>query len=164
MIGPKLCAAWLCIVLTGLMTGCSFQPPPDVSVRAARLIDDGGSAARCEIDLALSNPGAEPLELLTFEYDVMINGTNAYRGRRSAEATLSGAGERIITLPAVVDRSLLTGGDIGRVRWAIRGSLLYVTPGRIAELLLDSGVRKPTVGFSGDGAFGAVVEGDGDGR
>jgi hypothetical protein len=152
MIGPKLCAALLCVVLMSLTTGCSFQPPPTIEVGEARLIDNGGEAARCEIDLALSNPGDEPLELLTFEYVVTINGESAYHGRRSAEATLSGEGVRVITLPAVVERSLLARGEGGRTQWAISGSLLYVTPGRIAELLLDSGVRKPTVGFSGRGA------------
>jgi len=107
-----------------------------------------------DIALDLENPNTEELELLEFRYGVSVAGGEVYRGKRSAEATL--APQRVFRLwiPAVVryDRVTFDASTHPRtLSWSVGGSLSYITHGEIAEILLDTGVRKPRQSFGGTG-------------
>ncbi len=135
-------------------TGCSGYRAPTIVVGDALLVERTNEGIRLDIPLDLTNPNDESLELLRFTYEASIDGRDVYDGKRAAEATLaSGASKRVI-LPVVVrfDRAGFSPAEAPRdSAWSIRGNLHYVTPGQIAEILLDTGVRKPQTGFSGDG-------------
>lgn len=138
------------LVCAGL-TGCSGYRSPTITVTGAEVVQrtDEGVAIRFALDLA--NPNDEELELRQFNYSLTVNGKKVYSGRRAAEATLRAAGEKRLFLPAVLRYDLLGWDDRSRpseVGYSLSGSLLYVTPGEIAEILLDTGVRKPRVRFS----------------
>jgi hypothetical protein len=146
----------------GGLAGCSMYRPPAIAVGEATLVEETGEALRLDIALDLTNPNNEPLELIRFEYSVSVDGVSVYRAKRAAEATLSASGGKRLTLPAVVrfDRVPWDGSTRpDEVRWSIRGSLLYVTPGALAEALLDTGVRKPRTGLTGSGRVRLVREG-----
>lgn len=138
----------------GGLAGCSMYRPPSVAVGEAMLVDETDEALRLDITLDLTNPNNEPLELIRFEYSVSIDGVSVYRAKRAAEATLSASGGKRLTLPAVVRFDRVPWGESARpqeVGWSIRGSLLYITPGALAEALLDTGVRKPRTRLAGSG-------------
>ena len=112
----------------------------------------GAEGLELNVLIELENPNQEPLPLDSLQYHVSINGSSVFRGRRSPESTLGARSRRTIALPVPVLYSR-TGWDPAApprsFDVSISGTLLYVTPGRIAELLLDTGVHRPTVGFSG---------------
>lgn len=142
------------LVLAG---GCSAFTSPRIEVGQPVLTDRSGEAARLEIPLRLEHDNEEPLELLEFEYRFRLSDGTTYRGRRSAEATLAANGSRLIILPAVVryDELSFDPAELPEdLRWSLSGKLLYVSPGRLAETLLDLGVYRPTANFSGRGAIG----------
>ncbi len=149
----------LVVVLSvALSAGCSAYRAPTITVIGAELTERSAEADVWAVELRMENANAEPLELLEFDYRFEVDGRTVYEGRRAAEATLSMRGTKTITLPAVVryDRcSEAAARVLAGHRWSLRGSLLYVTPGEIAEVLLDTGVRTPSVGFAGDGRFPA---------
>lgn len=147
-------------IATALSTGCSGYRPPVVTVLEASVVEVTDEALRFDVVLELTNPNSDPVELREFAYAVSIDGGHVYDGRRAAEATLSGGGAKRIALPVVVrfDRVGWSGPDAPRAAaWRVTGTLLYLTPGWLAEILLDTKLSKPEVGFTGDGRL------DGDG-
>lgn len=151
-IAPSI-ALLLGLILAPL-AGCSTYGPPTVTVGDAAIVERSDEAVVVDVVLDLANPNPEPFELLTFEYEFAIEGRRVYQGRRAARATLSVRGAKRLEIPAVVrfDRwDPATDGPVEGRAWSLSGKLLYVAPGEIAELLLDTGVRRPTVRFSGRG-------------
>lgn len=136
------------------LTGCLGSRPPSIEVGEAVLVEETTEALRLDVALDLANPNDEPLELLQFEYAFSIDGASVFRAKQSAEATLSASGRKRLVLPAVVPLDGApwpAGARPADAAWSIRGSLLYVAPGALAEALLDTGVRKPRAGFGGSG-------------
>jgi hypothetical protein len=151
----------LLLVATCALPGCSTLRPPRVAVGEAELTQRSDEAVRFDIDLDLANPNIEPLELRRLTYTVTVNGVRAFQGRRAAEATLSSEGGKSLTIPAVIRFDRMgwePGAYPDEVDWSVRGRLMYVTPGAIAEILLDSGVRKPRVGFRGSGRVSLAAQ------
>ena len=100
------------------------------------------------------NDNDDSLPLRTVEYRLELNGREVFAGTRSAEATLRRLGTQQLKLPAVValtpDTQSLAAGV---ARYRLTGSMYYVTPGRLAETLFDSGVHTPSVGFAFEGTI-----------
>ena len=131
--------------------GCSGYRPPSIQLVAVRLIEQTEEAAAFHFDLILENPNDEPIELREFRYSLNIDGVNVYIGRRAAGTTLHPETGNHISLPAVVRYDTM--GWTNRslppaVEYQLSGELLYVTPGELAEILLDTGVRRPKVRFN----------------
>jgi hypothetical protein len=136
----------------GLLAGCSKYRAPTLTVREAAITQrtDEGAVVRFTLDARNTNQVELPLKSMS--YRLSLDGREVFRGFRSPEATLRRLGTQQITLPAVVsleDQALLA----GPVRYRIEGSLTYVTPGSVAEILFDAGVRRPTVAFSDAGTL-----------
>jgi hypothetical protein len=147
-------SALLAATAMSLLAGCSIYQNPEVRVGEASLTERSSEAIRIDIPVELSNPNQEPLDLLRFTYRFAVDGRTVFQGMRAGQATLSARGERRLVLPAIV-RFDAVDWDAGSMPeslgWSVSGSLLYLTPGEIAETLLDLGVRKPTTGFRGRG-------------
>jgi LEA14-like dessication related protein len=132
--------------------GCSSYKDPSVKIIGASVVETSGEAMTLRIAADLTNPNDEPLKLLTFSYHVDVDGHRVYRGVRAAEATLAANEQRQVSLPAVVRFADLHGSPTSQpvnAEYTVSGSLQYVTPGEIAQILFDSGVRKPKTGFRG---------------
>jgi hypothetical protein len=154
-VAPRATFAVLLGFTVASTAACSGTKSPGVDVTGVQLGDVTDEGFVLHFDLRMENPNIEPLELDEVHYRVSIDGREVYRGRRSAEATLSAGGDKILRLPAVV--TPVQGGDatppVGEVEYAISGTLWYLTPGELAEILFDSGVRRPSVGFRQAGAL-----------
>lgn len=141
------------IVAVGVavLSGCTSYRPPEFDVASVRPTErtDEGVAMVFELDAKNQNEVALPLR--DVEYTVELDGRTVFTGTRSAEATLRRQGTQRIRLPAVVSRAGDAPPTTGRVPYTIKGTVTYVTPGQIAELLFDSGVRVPTVAFTDTG-------------
>ena len=141
-------------VAAALATGCSGFRPPVVTVLEASVVEVTAEALRFDVVLELTTPNADPVELREFAYAVSIDGGHVFDGRRAAETTLSGGGAKRIALPAVVrfDRVGWNGPDAPpAAAWTMSGTLLYLTPGWLAEILLDTKLSRPKVRFAGGG-------------
>jgi len=102
----------------------------------------------------LTNPNDVSLELQRLRYQVAVDGRSVYRGQRAAEATLGAGASMRLAVPAVVtwaDAGWTPGAMPNSAEWRFSGRMVYLDPGRLAELLLDAGVRRPTIGFSAEG-------------
>ena len=144
------------IALLATMSGCSGFREPVVTIVNASVTEKSDIAVGLGLLLDLANSNNEPVELNEFIYAVTINGTGTYRGRWSASATLPSNGSRRLVIPAVVRYEQLgwTENSVpAEAMFEVSGTLLYIAPGDIAEILFDTGVRKPTVSFSGNGVL-----------
>jgi hypothetical protein len=98
------------------------------------------------------NENEDALPLRTVEYRLDLNGREVSAGTRSAESTLRRLGTQQLKLPAVVPLTSETQSLVaGQSHYRLTGSMYYVTPGRLAETLFDSGVHTPSVGFTFEG-------------
>lgn len=140
--------------ICAFLAGCSGYRAPSIAVAGAEVIETTEEAMAIRFALDLTNPNQEALELREFDYALAVDGRKVYSGRRSAEATLRAGGTKRLFIPAVLRFDLMGWDADARpagVGYSLTGSLLYVTPGEIAEILLDTGVRKPRVRFTDAG-------------
>lgn len=138
-------------MLAGL-GGCTSYQSPQLSVAGAVPTErtDDGAAMLFTLDARNDNDVALPLR--TVEYSVELDGRPVFSGTRSGEATLRQQGTQQVRLPAVVALTPGTAASFGgRQRYRLSGSMFYVTPGQLAEVLFDAGVRTPSVPFSFEG-------------
>ncbi|MHC4908623.1 MAG: LEA/WHy family protein [Planctomycetota bacterium] len=143
------------LILILLLAGCAHKAP-QLQVVGAEVVDGSEEATQIDFAIDLSNPNDEPLELLHFDYELSIDGQRVYQGRRAAEATLSRGGIRRLTIPVIVreaDVPLRASADqsASTVAYRLSGQLLYISPGELAEILLDTGLRRPSVRFGSRG-------------
>jgi hypothetical protein len=141
--------------------GCATYRDPVITVREVSLVDASQEACALRFAIDLENPNDEPLELRRFDYALVLDGKPVFTGRRSAETTLAARGRGTLALPAVVpfERAGWVDGHPPRAAaYTISGRLQYLTPGKIAEALLDLGVRRPSAAFSGKGELLAPPE------
>lgn len=135
VIGPALAAP-----------GCSRYRAPTFELVGVRELERTDDALVLGFTLAASNPNDENLPMRQADYRLIIDGVPAFNGMRSAETILRRYGKgQLIELPAIVpaDRFDLSAFDSGSIRYLLTGSIEYQTPGELAEVLFDSGVRRP---------------------
>lgn len=138
----------LAVALAAVGTGCSAPKPPRITLAQASVTDRSPEALVIDFTLDAENTNDDPLPLATVDYTVRIDGRIVFRGTRSAQATLRRRGTQQIILPAAI-RAEHAHADPARYR--LTGVLRYVTPGEIARLLFDSGLRRPSVTFEAEG-------------
>lgn len=138
------------------LAGCSAYRAPAIEVSGARVSQESSQGMVIDFNLSASNANEVDLPLERVRYTVRLNGERVFTGTRSAEATVRRLGTQDFVLPAAID---LTRFDLpaGEVPYEITGSVVYVTPGEIAQILFDAGVRRPRSSFRRRGTldFGA---------
>jgi len=145
---------WIALgTLAGALSGCTGFRAPRIEVLGAKVVEVTDEAIRVDIALDLINPNAEPLELREITYSFTIDGTRTFQGKRSAQATLPSTGANRLNIPAVVrfDRAGWETTRPDEASWSVTGSLVYLAPGALAEILLDINVRTPKAPFRGTG-------------
>jgi hypothetical protein len=130
--------------------GCWSTPAPTLSVSGVRAGDKTADGSLIEIEVDAASTAEEALPLTEVEYVLTLDGREVFRGVRSPEATIRRFGSQRLVLPAVVSGGVEVAGVYG-----VRGTLTYIEPGTITEVLFDLGVRTPTVDFAGTGTVGA---------
>jgi hypothetical protein len=151
MYKPARIIAPVLLTTLALGAGCSSYAPPAMTVTDARVTDrtDEGVAVAFVLDATNSNDDALPLRETT--YSLELDGQSVFKGIRSAEATLRRRGTQQVVLPAGIPHALLPAG--GTVHYRLSGSIEYITPGAFAEVLFDTGVRRPDASFSQEGTI-----------
>jgi hypothetical protein len=134
--------------------GCGWSAAPRIEVRDVAIVEQSEEAVVLAFRLRAENRGAEPLPLRTVNYRVSAGGREVFRGTRSAEVTAPRYGSQEFTVPVAL--TIGPGGDLpdgpaGLVPYALSGSVEYLLPGTIAEVLFDSGLRRPRAGFNDAG-------------
>jgi hypothetical protein len=140
--------------VAAIQCGCSQYRDPSIVLSGSKLADASDEALALKFTLDLSNPNTEPLKLIAFHYDVTVDGKRVYSGQRAAEATLASISGRQIDIPAVVrfrDMGWNPQSMPQTAQYSVTGELEYVTPGEIAQVLFDTGVRTPSKSFTGAG-------------
>ena len=148
------CPLALAAMLT--MVGCAGFRAPVVAITEVAIAETGDEALGVVITMDLRNPNAAPLELDEFRYTMSINGTQVYAGRRAGGVTIGAAGSRRLTIPAVItdERAGWMGeGRPSAAEYSVSGRLVYYAPNRLAQVLFDTGTRKPKVKFTGRGTM-----------
>jgi hypothetical protein len=138
-----------CVFALAALSGCESYRAPDLSLAETKPVQrtEAGTALHFGIDAQNDNDVALPLREIT--YTLAVDGKPVFTATRSPEATLRRQGSQRIVLPAVVPSE--AGAVNPGSRFRLSGAMTYVTPGQIAEILFDSGVRVPSVGFSFEG-------------
>jgi Late embryogenesis abundant protein len=136
-----------------LLGGCSTYSDPRLSLSKAEATERTADGLGLMFTLDAENRNDVALPLREVEYTLELNGQSVFTGTRSAEQTLRRLGSQQIRLPAVVNlaRSPGAGELTGPTPFRLSGTMKYVTPGQIAEILFDQGVRVPSVAFSQSG-------------
>lgn len=129
-----------------VLPACSGVVPPRfeaVGVRSGEQTDEGLVLV---FELEATNDNPEPMQLQTANYTLFVAGEPVFTGIRSPEASIRRFGTQRIELPAVIpfDRAL----PAGTPEYVISGTVSYLEPGRLAEVLFDSDVRVPKTSLS----------------
>jgi hypothetical protein len=144
--------AALLVIAALSLTACTSYRAPAFAVAEVRPGERTSEGVAMVFTLDAKNENDVALPLRDVQYTVELDGKKVFTGTRSAEATLRRLGTQQVTLPAVVNlASDSVPRTTGRVPYRISGTVTYVTPGQIAEILFDTGVRVPTVGFASSG-------------
>lgn len=130
--------------------GCVTRPSARVDgVEVTRTTDE---AAVLSFTVIARNPGETELPLRMVDYTLAIDGKRVFRGRRSAEATLSRKDEQLVELPVPIAWDDL---PVREVEYRLRGELGYTLPGIFWRALFDAGVYRPEAGFEFRGTLDA---------
>lgn len=142
------------LIALNILGGC--DTPPGVEVKGIHCVAIGDSEpafVELGIDLLLVNPTDEPIQLEVFEYTVHVGESASslhWRGSWSALLTLPPGQTVPLTIPAVVENPFVPG--VENTSWRIFGTISFKAPGRLAQILFDTGFRRPTHEFHGVGA------------
>lgn len=131
-----------------LLTGCVTRPT--ASVEPAQTAATTDEAVVLSYTLEARNAGQTELPLRMVDYALEIDGVRVFRGRRSAEATLSRQNVQQIELPVPIRWADLPEGE---VEYRFSGSLGYTLPGIFVEALFDAGLYRPAVDFELEGTL-----------
>lgn len=146
-------------VLVAGLAGCSTIKDPTFNVVGVSEGERTGEALVLNFTIQADNPNAEPLPLKEASYALTLNDVEVFSGQRDAQVTLRRYGSHTFTLPAVVpaDRFDLASFDAGAsaegVRYDLTGTVQYLAPGALAEVLFDTGVRRPKAGVDERGTI-----------
>ena len=151
---PPWAGGLLVLASLAVLTGCSSYRAPRITLGSVSVAEITDEALALQINLDLQNPNTTALGLDELRYTITVDGTLAFVGRRAAGRTLSSLETRRLTLPGVIDFETIGWSPSSgprQVRYTVRGSLWYQTPSEIAQLLFDTGMRRPKVRFGIDG-------------
>lgn len=111
------------------------------------LVEIGEDATEVAIRLELHNAADVPVKLEMWSYSLSASGER-YSGRWSAGITVP-AGETVsAAIPAVLPNSASPGPASA---WRTSGWVTYLAPSRLAEVLFELGLNRPSQSFSGSG-------------
>lgn len=138
------------LILLALLTtnGCGVaHKAPILVVKEARVVEESPQGLVVAFGLDATNLNTDAVPLGEVRYALKLDGREAFRGVRGGEATIRRFGTQPITLPA----ALIIGPDSPRpsgvVEYELSGTLSYIAPGRLAQILFDTGFSRPSVPF-----------------
>jgi hypothetical protein len=140
------------------LAGCTGYAPPRLEVTDARIVETSPDATVVRFTFEAENPNESELPLREIRYSVWIEGREVFGGIRSPESTLRRLGAQSFTIPAVIAAAE---APAPAASYTIEGTLVYITPGSFAQVLFETGVRRPSVGFRHEGTLAPAAGPDG---
>ncbi len=131
-----------------MLGGCVATASPRLSVADVRVTEVSGGGSSMVVVVRAENPNDQPLPLRDVEYRVSLDGSQVFSATRAAEAVLPRYGAVDLELPVAVPAGLRPAGES---EFRLSMVLHYLAPGKVAETLYDSGLRRPTVSGGGEG-------------
>ncbi len=154
-------AGLILLLALSAIPACTVYRDPVVSVVDAAVTETGEGLVGLGFILVLENPNEQPLALHEFSYTLAMDGAPTYRGRWAASATLPANGTRQLTIPAIVRYDQLgwtASSAPSQATYDQVGHDLYLAPGDIAEILFDTGVRRPKASFAAHGVVNLTAQ------
>jgi hypothetical protein len=144
-------ARWILLMgCVAVLGGCGGYAAPSLHMSSARVTEQTAEGYVIDLAVDATNTNSVELPLKEIRYSVSVDGRQVFSGVRSPEATLRRLGTQTFHIPAVGAGAAPTAGS----RYVVEGRLRYLTPGRLAEVLFDIKVRRPTVRFREEGTLG----------
>ena len=138
---------FLALVVAFTAVGCDATRAPGINLLSTRVVEQRPEATLVELTLELTNPNPDPVPLVEFNYTATMDGRRVFDSRRAAQATLRRLGTQTLILPVVIPTSN-AGALAGLHALVVSGTLSYIAPGQLGEVLFDTGVRVPRVSFT----------------
>lgn len=136
-----------------LLGGCASYKAPRLTVTDVRLTDQSPDGLVITFFVSAENANRSELPLRDVTYSLYIDGQRVFNGSRSPEATLARLAIQELRLPAAVPLDAKHPRPTGPVPYRIDATLTYITPGKLMEVLYDSGIPPPTTSFSHTGTI-----------
>lgn len=121
--------------------GCSKALAPTFSAVGVRETSHDGDRSVIEFLIEVKNPNKEPIPLRQVHYTIALDGQEVFAGVRSPETTLHTYSTHVFELPAVLELDQFAGS--GEVGYTIMGTVQYLPPGQLAEVLFDAQMKVP---------------------
>ncbi len=128
------------IGMAALAVGCSRPGPPRFEAVGVTRVGASAEGVELVFHIAAINDSKEPLPLRRVSYTLALEGREVFTGVRSPETTLSRYETHEIDLPAIVPPEYDTRGV---APYRLSGSVTYLTPGKLAEVLFESDMLVP---------------------
>lgn len=140
----RLVAAAAAFVAAASLPACAVYEPPRFEVSGVSETEASDEARVLRFELSAVNPNDRALPLREARYRLVLDGAQVFDAQRSAMATAPAYGSQPVELPVVVtaERFDLSRLDSGELPYTLTGSVEYQTPGQLAEVLFDTGVRR----------------------
>ncbi len=129
-----------------LSTGCSNIRDPRFESVGVRLVEHTDTRTVYSFAVKATNPNKEPIPLREVTYTVKLDGVHTFTGVRSPETTLHTYGSHTFELPAVFEVS--SEQLSGIIDYKLTGTVKYLRPGKLNEVMFESKVVVPKAGFS----------------
>lgn len=131
--------------------GCSSISAPTFAVQSVAITEQSEAGVVLTFTLEGENRNSVPLPLREVQYSLWLDGREVFQGKRSAEVTLSKFSTRTLTLPVSARTPGGPSQFSGEIPYRFTGTVMYETPGALAETLFDNNVRRPTASFAESG-------------
>jgi len=150
---------FLALPLAPTLAGCT-GPAPSFEITSVALAERTDDGFVLDFEVQGLNQGDDPLPLRTVDYTVRLEGGPRFTATRSPEATLPRRGDQSFVLPAAfrwgeLDPRAAEPNDPPplpeELRYALRARVTYQATNRLAKLLFDAGVRRPSASFAESG-------------
>lgn len=136
-----------------IVTGCGATPKPVVEVASVGISSRSEDAAVLVFQLDVHSSTEQPLSLREVRYTASLDGRVVFRGTRFAETTATHDRAHTIDLPIPVRADQAQWPLEGQREYRITGSVAYLRPGPVGEMLYDLGLKRKRVRFGESGAL-----------
>ena len=140
----------LLLASSSSLVGCSSVTSPIAKYQSTTLKNSFENAVSMDVVFVLENLNEDPVNVVHFDYAVLVDGATVYSGLAVAELTLpakpKGASENTsieAIIPVVLPRSCLA--QKNEVTYSISGSFTYISSNALAQALFESNLIEPTV-------------------
>lgn len=134
-----------------LATGCSSTKPPTFHIAGVQLREQNERGTELVFEIEAANPNGREVPLYEADYALVLNGQRVFQGVRTPEATLGRYAVQHFSLPVVVSADQMPPGT--QIPYRFEGTITYVMPGALAEILFDRELRRPKAVLSDSGTL-----------